>query len=259
MNVRSVGRRTQPAPDAGSASRFRGQWTFSERPGGVSEPPYASLNLADHVGDNAQAVAENRRILAAHAGLPFDQLAIMNAAHGNDVAEATGPGVITGVDALICRTPGLGVVALAADCVPLALVDDQAGVVAAVHSGWRGVVANVAAAAVEAMIAIGADPGRIVARIGPAICPGCYEVSEEVAMAVGEVSQQARARTRSGTPAVDVQAGVLAQLLASGVTQVSRDDRCTFEDPSQFFSYRRDGVTGRQGVVVSLGATGVAA
>ena len=78
-------------------------------------------------------------------------------------------------------------------------------------------------------------------------------------MAVGEVSQQARARTRSGTPAVDVQAGVLAQLLASGVTQVSRDDRCTFEDPSQFFSYRRDGVTGRQGVVVSLGATGVAA
>lgn len=249
---------SQPAsrrsPDASPGDG--GEWFFSEREGGVSVSPYDSLNLADHVGDASEAVADNRARLARRAGLAPDQIAVMAAAHGNDVAEVQGPGVYPGVDALVTRVPQLGLLALAADCVPLALIDHEAGVAGSVHSGWRGVVANVAEAAVGAMTELGAEPERIEARVGPAICPKCYEVSEEVAMTVAKAVPGSRAETRIGTPAVDVQAGVLAQLEQAGVTSVTRDPRCTFENPAQFFSYRRDGLTGRQGVLVALAERG---
>lgn len=224
---------------------------FTGRPGGVSAAEFRSLNLADHVGDSPEAVSRNRRLLAEKVGLAEGDLAIMKAAHGRDHALVTEGGTVPLVDILVTRTPGLGLVALAADCVPIALVDPVAGVAAAVHSGWRGVAVDAAGAAVEAMVAAGAHPEDIVAHLGPAICAGCYEVSSDVREEVAAAAPEAWADTRQGTPSVALHSGVIAQLRAAGVTQITNDSTCTAEDP-ELFSYRRDGVTGRQGVVVCL-------
>ena len=233
-------------------SGLRARWLFTGSRGGVSQGTYKSLNLGDHVGDDPGAVATNREILANLVGLDSGSLAVIKADHGNAVAELVEPGTVTGVDILITRKRGFGVVATAADCVTISLCDASAGVVAAVHCGWRGVVAKTAGAAVAAMADVGADPGRITAVLGANICPKCYEVSNEVLMEVASVEPETRARTRVGTPALDVQAGVAAQLRKAGVTDIRRDLRCTYEDVGGLFSYRRDGITGRHGVVALL-------
>lgn len=233
-------------------SGFRGSWLFTGRQGGVSGPPYGSLNLADHVGDDPEAIGQNRAILADLGGVEPGALAIMGAAHGNSAAEVREPGAVPGVDILVTRQFGLGLVALAADCVPISLCDARAGVVAAVHCGWRGVVAESAGAAVAAMADVGADPGQTIAILGSAICPACYEVSDDVHREVTSVEPAAHGRTRSDAPAVNVQAGVIAQLRRAGVGEIRRDSRCTYEDVRGLFSFRRDGVTGRQAVLVRL-------
>ena len=233
-------------------SGLRARWLFTGSRGGVSQGKYKSLNLGDHVGDDPVAVATNREIVTNLVDLDSGSLAVIKADHGNAIAEAAEPGTVTGVDILITRKPGFGVVATAADCVTMSLCDAHAGVVAAVHSGWRGVVANTAGAAVAAMADVGADPGRIVAVLGANICPRCYEVSDEVQREVSSVEPEASARTRIGTPALDVQAGVAAQLRNAGVSRIRRDLRCTYEDTGGLFSYRRDGITGRHGVVALL-------
>lgn len=244
--VRAIGRQD------GSGSGLRAKWLFTGRLGGVSMDRYESMNVADHVGDDPDAVAENREIMADLAGVASDALAVMGAAHGNSAAEVRQPGTVPGVDILVTREPDLGLVALAADCVPISLCDARAGVVAAVHCGWRGVVTDTSGAAVSAMSDVGADPGRIVAVLGSAICPGCYEVSDDVHKEVMAIESAADGRTRRGRPALDVPAAVTAQLSEAGVTEIRRDSRCTYEDVRGLFSYRRDGVTGRQGVVVRL-------
>lgn len=240
----------------GHGSGLRGRWAFTGRQGGVSKPPYWSLNVADHVGDEPEAVDGNRATLADLAGVEPGSLAIMGAAHGNSAAEVREPGTVAGVDILVTREPGLGVVALAADCVPISLSNARAGVVAAVHCGWRGVVAGAVDAAVTAMADVGADPAHTVAILGSAICPGCYEVADDVYDEVTSVEPAAGGRTRLGAPALDVQAGVMAQLRHAGVGEARRDSRCTYENPAGLFSYRRDGSTGRQAVVVRLDEDG---
>ncbi len=230
------------------------QWhrvVFTGRSGGVSTGAFASLNLGDHVGDDPGAVTANRATLAAFAGLPTDRLAVMKAAHGRDSAVADRPGTYEDVDILVTRDPELAVVALAADCVPMALLDPGAGVAAAVHSGWRGVAADAAGAAVAAMVAQGAQPERISARLGAAICPACYEVSDDVRHDVAASAPDAFAVTGSGRPAVALHPAVRQQLRRAGVTEITADPTCTFESQA-FFSHRRDGVTGRHGVVVRL-------
>ncbi|MCH9815404.1 MAG: peptidoglycan editing factor PgeF [Actinomycetia bacterium] len=248
MGVRAAGR--QWSSDSGLQAR----WVFTDRLGGFSQGAYASLNLADHVGDSSTSVAANRMSLAGYAGLAPDALAVMQAAHGKKNAVVTQPGLVADVDALITAESGLGLVALAADCVPLALLDAQAGVVAAIHSGWRGVAANVVQETVGEMITMGANPERMLVGVGPAICPTCYEVSPQVQEQVMATTPAARGQTAQGTTAIDLHGAVTAQLQACGVQDIRCDSRCTYEAEESLFSYRRDGVTGRQGVVVWLEA-----
>ncbi len=161
------------------------------RGGGVSGGPYASLNLGLHVGDDPAAVVENRARAAGAVGLGRDDLVFARQVHGRAAAvvgaDDRGRGAtsdadaLDGVDALVTATPGVGLVVLAADCVPLVLYDPVAHVLGCVHAGWRGTVARVAAAAVEAMAGLGARPGDLLAAVGPAIEPERYQVGPEVA------------------------------------------------------------------------------
>ncbi|MFG2235598.1 peptidoglycan editing factor PgeF [Streptomyces sp. NPDC048723] len=223
-------------------------FAFTDRWGGVSAVPYEELNLGGAVGDDPAAVLANRARAAKSLGLAPDRVVWMNQVHGRDVAVVDGPwgadAEVPAVDAVVTARRGLALAVLTADCTPVLLADPVAGVVAAAHAGRPGLVAGVVPAAVEAMVALGADPGRIVARTGPAVCGHCYEVPAEMREAVAQVVPAAWAETSWGTPAVDVVAGVHAQLAEAGVVNSGRSPVCTLESRDHF-SYRRDRVTGR--------------
>jgi YfiH family protein len=216
------------------------------REGGVSRAPFDSFNLGDHVGDDPAAVSANRARLATELGLGEDRLAWMEQVHGRTASLVDGserrPAEAT--DALVTATPGLAVVVLVADCVPILLGDAEAGVVAAVHAGRVGARVGVLPAAVEAMVSAGADTSRIEVLLGPAICGECYEVPDTMAREVDERLPDSACRTRKGTPGLDLRAGLWRQLGELGVGKIGVDPRCTAEDRS-LFSYRRDGGTGR--------------
>jgi YfiH family protein len=148
------------------------------------------------------------------------------------------------VDAIVTAERGLALAVLTADCVPVLLADPVAGVAAAAHAGRPGLVAGVVPAAVRAMAELGADPARVVVRTGPAVCGRCYEVPEEMRAEVSAVEPAAHAVTGWGTPAVDVGAGVHAQLERLGVRDRAQSPVCTRESEDHF-SYRRDRTTGR--------------
>ncbi|MER5779639.1 peptidoglycan editing factor PgeF [Streptomyces sp. NPDC002039] len=224
-------------------------FAFTDRWGGVSAVPYEELNLGGAVGDDPAAVRANRATAARSLGLAPELVIWMNQVHGRDVAVVDGPWdaereAIPSVDAVVTARRGLALAVLTADCVPVLLADPVAGIAGAAHAGRPGLVAGVVPATVEAMIALGADPGRLVARTGPAVCGRCYEVPAEMRDAVAEVVPAAWAETSWGTPAVDVVAGVHAQLARAGVANADRSPVCTLESRDHF-SYRRDRVTGR--------------
>ncbi len=230
-------------------------YAFTDRYGGVSAPPYDELDLADHVGDDPAAVAENRRRMAAALGLEPARLVLAQQVHGSHVhvvEDAPRPGSPPPVaDALVTRTAGLGLVVLVADCVPVLLAARRSDVVAVAHAGRRGVESGVIPATVEAMSALGARPDRVVGVVGPAVCGSCYEVPAEMADPVVAAEPATKAVSSAGRPALDLRAGVVAQLLAAGVRTVEADPWCTAESPD-LYSYRRDGVTGRfAGVVLT--------
>jgi YfiH family protein len=226
----------------------------TDRRGGRSRPPYDSFNLGDHVGDDAGDVAANRARLAAELGLPGDRLVWMTQVHGDGVAVVDAPraGPVPDTDALVTRTPGLALCVLVADCVPVLLADQEAGVVAAVHAGREGVRKGVVPAALAAMRDLGARPASISALLGPAVCGADYEVPAAMQAEVARIAPAAAVRTRRGTPGLDLRAGLAEVLRGAGVGQVVHDPRCTVED-RLLFSHRRDGVTGRQAGVVWLG------
>ncbi len=222
-------------------------FAFTDRWGGVSAAPYEQLNLGGAVGDDPDAVRTNRELAAKSLGLDPADVVWMNQVHGPDVAVVEGPwrsSDIPSVDALVTTRRGLALAVLTADCVPVLLADPVAGVVAAAHAGRPGMVAGVVPAAVRTMIELGAEPSRIVARTGPAVCGRCYEVPEAMRAEVSAVEPAAYATTSWGTPAVDVSAGVHAQLERLGVRDREQSLVCTFES-SDHFSYRRDRATGR--------------
>ncbi|MER6345538.1 peptidoglycan editing factor PgeF [Streptomyces sp. NPDC001595] len=223
-------------------------FAFTDRWGGVSAAPYAELNLGGAVGDDPGAVRTNRELAAKSLGLDPDRVVWMNQVHGDDVAVVDGPwgadAEIPSVDALVTARPGLALAVLTADCTPVLLADPVAGVVAAAHAGRPGMVAGVVPAAVRAMTELGAEPSRIVARTGPAVCGRCYEVPEHMRAEVAAVEPAAHAETSWGTPAVDVTAGVHAQLERLGVHDRAQSPVCTRESQDHF-SYRRDRTTGR--------------
>jgi YfiH family protein len=151
---------------------------------------------------------------------------------------------IPAVDAVVTGRSGLALAVLTADCTPVLLADPVAGIAAAAHAGRPGMIAGVVPAAVRAMVELGAEPSRIVARTGPAVCGRCYEVPDAMRAEVAAVEPAAHAETRWGTPAVDVSAGVHAQLERLGVCDREQSPVCTLESQDHF-SYRRDRTTGR--------------
>ncbi|WP_329133372.1 peptidoglycan editing factor PgeF [Streptomyces sp. NBC_00670] len=232
------------APDPSGA-----HFAFTDRWGGVSAAPYEELNLGGAVGDDGDAVRTNRELAAKSLRIAPGAVVWMNQVHGADVAVVDGPwesgtAELPAVDALVTTRRGLALAVLTADCVPVLLADPVAGVAAAAHAGRPGMVAGVVPAAVRAMTALGADPARITARTGPAVCGRCYEVPEAMRAEVAAVEPAAHAETSWGTPALDVAAGVHAQLERLGVHDRVRSPVCTRESQDHF-SYRRDRTTGR--------------
>ncbi|MFF8863523.1 peptidoglycan editing factor PgeF [Streptomyces sp. NPDC015139] len=222
-------------------------FAFTDRWGGVSAAPYEELNLGGAVGDTPEAVRGNRELAAKSLGLDAGRVVWMNQVHGADVAvvdEPWGERPVPEVDAVVTVRRGLALAVLTADCVPVLLADPVAGVVAAAHAGRPGMTKGVVPAAVRAMTGLGAEPERIVARTGPAVCGRCYEVPEQMRAEVAAVEPAAHAVTGWGTPAVDVSAGVHAQLDRLGVCDRAQSPVCTLESDDHF-SYRRDRTTGR--------------
>lgn len=225
------------------------------RAGGSSRAPYESFNLGDHVGDAPDAVAANRARLSSELGLAPDHVVWMEQVHGRTASVVASPvtGPLEATDALVSTSPGLAVAVLVADCVPILLADPEAGVVAAVHAGRVGARVGVLPAALTAMADAGARPERTEALLGPAVCGECYEVPAAMRDDVEAHLPGSATKTRSGTPGLDLRAGLWRQLAEAGVGRVGVDPRCTVEDRA-LFSYRRDGPTGRLAAVTWLEA-----
>lgn len=220
---------------------------FSQRTGGASEGPFASLNLARTVGDDPAHVAENVRRFAKAIGT--DRIFEVSQVHGREVVEVGPEDAIAHVrsieaDALVTRAPKSAVAVRTADCVPVLLGDPSTGAVAAVHAGWRGVVARIVEAAVEAL---SEDPSRLVVAIGPHIRVERFEVGHEVAPQIAAVAHgEAVVVEREPRPHVDLAKTVRAQLEALGVHRIDDVGGCTHAEAERFFSHRRDeGRTGR--------------
>ncbi|MFA7097492.1 MAG: peptidoglycan editing factor PgeF [Gammaproteobacteria bacterium] len=236
----------------------RVQACCTTREGGVSRAPYGTLNLGDHVGDDPAAVAENRARLVRALGLP-EMPRWLNQVHGCaavNVAEAP-PGC--SADVAYTDRPGIVCAVLTADCLPVLLCDRQGTRVAAIHAGWRGL----AAGAIEAGVrALGVSRKEILAWLGPAIGPQAFEVGAEVRKVfVGHDPLAARAfrPAPGGRWLADLHVLAQQRLAECGVTAVYGDRWCTYSEPARFFSYRRDGATGRMATIIWLGRDGDAA
>ena len=175
--------------------------------------------------------------------------------HGRTVTTVDGPlaAPAEATDALVTNRPGLALVALVADCVPVLLADPDNGVVAAVHAGRVGARVGVVPAAVAAMVEAGAKADRIEVLLGPSVCGECYEVPAAMRDDVEAHLPGSAAKSRKGTPALDLRAGVWNQLADLGVAKIGVDPRCTVEDKT-LFSHRRDGRTGRLAAVTWIEA-----
>jgi polyphenol oxidase len=231
------------------------------RAGGVSAPPFASLNLGSSVGDDPRAVAENRRRVAGHFGVPPSRLMRASQVHGASVLVAAEEAVGLEADALVSDDPAWLLVIGAADCLPVLLHDTRRGAVAAVHAGWRGAVAGVARATVaELGRCYGSRPDDLDVWFGPAIRGACYQVGPEVIAAVAEEDAASwwPDPERPGRYRLDVPGLVRAQLIAAGVppARVADSGVCTHCDP-RCFSHRRDqGRTGRHWAAIRADPAG---
>jgi len=226
---------------------------FSVRSGGVSVGAFASLNLGAHVGDDPAAVAENRRRLCSALALPSEPL-WLSQQHGINVVDAdntpSSPQSAPIGDAAVTRKPGQVLAVLVADCVPVLLADAAGRAVAVAHAGWRGLSAGVIEAAVRALAI---DPQRLRAWIGPGIGPAHFEVGEEVRAAFcGHDPQAAVAFERNprGRWQCDLYRLVEQRLARSGVTSITGERRCTYAQSASFYSFRRDGATGRMAALI---------
>lgn len=227
------------------------------RRGGVSEAPFDALNCGLHVGDDARAVAANRQRLAAVLG-PRVTPAWVDQVHGTAVVEADPNVAPARADALFSRERGVACGILTADCLPVLFCSLRGDCVAAAHAGWRGLAAGVLEATVEALRA---PPKTLLAWLGPAIGPRAFEVGEEVRRAFLEAAGGSRVPTehcfspapgREGHYLADLYALARLRLSRAGVTAVCGGGLCTYSDAKRFFSYRRDGTTGRMASLVAL-------
>lgn len=222
---------------------------FTDRHGGSSAPPFDSLNLARHVGDDPQHVAANQRAVAQLVDASDAPWILPRHVHGTEVHTAV-DGKTDGLDGdgVATNHSGVLLVAIGADCAPVAIANDRA--CAAIHAGWRGAVDGVIERGVDAVRALGSGP--VHAIVGPCVCVAHYEFGADLLEElVGRVGPSVRGETANGEPAFDLRAAIRIRLRAADVDDVEVLDVCTVES-ADHFSYRRDGVTGRHGVVVSM-------
>lgn len=217
---------------------------FTTRVGGVSDGVYASLNLTRGTGDEATKVEENRRIACDALGLPPDRLAFNRQVHSPTVHRAHAGARGEPGDGLWTDEPRLPMLAMSADCLPIAIAcTDGPRALAVLHAGWRGLAEGVVS---EGVKALGVDSTRTLAAvIGPAIGPCCYEVGTEVSeLFDGDLTVDGK---------LDLWTAAERALHAAGVERVERVDLCTRDHPELFFSHRRDGhARGVQGVIGAL-------
>lgn len=238
---------------------IRPDWSLSEqigaftttRIGGVSQAPWASLNLGDHVGDQPQAVAANRWQL--QQALATNQPQWLSQVHGVRVVEARAGGEVQEADACWSGTPGVVCTVLTADCLPVLFADPSGQRVAAAHAGWRGLLNGV----LEATLDCFDEPGRVQAWLGPAIGPLAFEVGPEVRAAFCEQQPEAEqafvpSPLHPGRWLADLYQLAWQRLHRAGIGAISGGDYCTFTQRDLFFSYRRDGVTGRMASMIWL-------
>ncbi|WP_199435945.1 peptidoglycan editing factor PgeF [Vibrio owensii] len=220
----------------------------STRVGGFSSAPYQGLNLGAHVGDDPSIVEKNRAWLAQQANMPSAPI-WLNQTHSTVVAQVSAPttqvldadGVFTSASNVVCS-------AMTADCLPVLLTNTQGTQVAAVHAGWRGLANGIVENALELF------SGEVMAWLGPAIGPQAFEVDEDVLQAFVDFDLQAHQaftpRDIEGKWLADMSKLATQRLNKLGVTQVFDSGLCTFQDKNDFYSYRRDGVTGRQATFI---------
>lgn len=228
------------------------------RQAGRSGAPYHGFNLAAHVGDDPAAVQANREILS-QALPPGCRVQWLSQVHGTTVVEAGQGEEVPEADACWTRAPGLACAVLTADCLPVLLCSRQGDVVAAAHAGWRGLLGGVLESTLAAM---GAAAGDVLAWLGPAIGPAAFEVGSEVreqfleAAPAADVSATdalfSPSGNRSGHYFTDLHALARLRLAAAGVRRVFGGGECTLSDRERFFSYRRDGITGRMASLILL-------
>jgi hypothetical protein len=240
------------------------------RHGGASIGPYESLNLGLHVGDDNETVIRNRAAAADAFGVALDSWVVARQVHG--VASAVvGPAqrgrgtrseddAIPATDILVTRSPDVTLCILVADCVPLALVDPEAGVLAAVHAGWRGTAAGAVGRALSVMRECGADSGRVRAFLGPAVQPDRYQVKDEVRRALTEAIRPADLDGAAARPdgpdhwLVDLLAANRQQLVAHGVPNDHIAVSGTTTAHADFFSDRARRPCGRFALLARLTA-----
>ncbi|GAC1667968.1 MAG: purine nucleoside phosphorylase YfiH [Steroidobacteraceae bacterium] len=221
------------------------------RGGGASAAPYGSLNLGSHVGDADEAVAENRRRLAAAARLPAQPLWLRQV-HGTTVVDLDASDPTSPADACFSRQPGRVCAILTADCLPILLATESGDLIAAAHAGWRGLAGGV----IEALVAaLPAPPGKLMAWLGPAIGPQHFEVGPEVCaalLALDPGAEAAFAPNARGRFMADLGTLARRRLAAAGIARTYGGGHCTFAEKERYFSHRRDGVTGRQATLLWL-------
>ena len=241
-------------PDWPAAPQVRAVSTT--RLGGFSRGPYASMNPATHVGDNPATVRANRKALQQGLRLPAEPRWLQQV-HGTTVIDAAEPvatGEVPVADAAQCSQPGAVCAVMTADCLPVLLCDEAGRQVGALHAGWRGLAAGVIEQTIDAMQPPGA---ALLAWLGPAIGPDAYQVGEEVRDVFLRHDKQAEAAFQScpdGSWKADLYRLARQRLGERGVTAIYGGHECGFTDAERFFSYRRDGVTGRMATLIWLEA-----
>jgi YfiH family protein len=238
-------------PDWPAPPRVRALTTT--RSGGVSRGPYAGLNLGDHVGDEPRAVRQNRALLQRELGLPAQPL-WLEQVHGCEVVRVEGDSGGCSADAAVTREPGRVCAVMTADCLPLLLCDQAGSRVAAVHAGWRGLLDGVIESALDELALPGA---QLLCWLGPAIGPDVFEVGPEVRAGFVERDPGSAAAFRPSPPGrwlADIHALARRRLAAREVGFVTGGDYCTVTDPTRFYSYRRDGITGRMASLIWIEA-----
>lgn len=219
------------------------------RTGGHSGGPFASMNLAGHVGDDAGAVAANRARLSAALSLPAEPLWLTQV-HGTGVARFGAGGTAPTADAAVTAAPGQVCVVMVADCLPVIFATRDGAAVGAAHAGWRGLAAGVLERTLEALQR---PAGDVLAWLGPCIGPQAFEVGEDVRQVFVDADPAVERRFVPNPRErwwADLAGLARDRLAAAGVTEIHGGGGCTYEDPSRFFSYRRDGVTGRFAALV---------